>query len=208
MPVTLMLQQIPSGSQLVETISGDEPDDLNDFSVLILLDANGTGLTESDITFSTGASLVSLTGSKSVWQATIRPPETEGMLTITVGANAFTEGNAETSQDIRVSTSFPDDDAEEPTFLFDHNLSRTGVGVFTNGSGITVSPTRILINSGGQLTLFSAENYIDFFTYSGIHQTSETVTYNLPGRRWSLKIDYVNGDILYQYRGAMESPCI
>ena len=100
MPVTLTIQEIPSGSQLVETISGDEPDDLNDFSVLILLDANGTGLTESDITFSTGASLVELTGANSVWQATIRPPETAGTVTITVAADAFTEGNAETSQKI------------------------------------------------------------------------------------------------------------
>ena len=97
MPVTLTLQQIPSGSQFTSTIGANDDDDKNDFSVLILLDANGTGLTESDITFSTGASLVSLTGSKSVWKAVIRPPETEGMLTITVGANAFTEGNAETT---------------------------------------------------------------------------------------------------------------
>ena len=191
MPVTLMLQQIPSGSQLVETISGDEPDDLNDFSVLILLDANGTGLTESDITFSTGASLVSLTGSKSVWKAVIRPPETEGMLTITVGANAFTEGNAETSQDIRVSEEFPDADAETPTFLFDHNLGGM--------RGMSVSATRIFFCNSGNSDRFEIES----LTHNGVHQSSETIMHTQRNdAAWSM--DYINDSFLIAfYRSAI-----
>ena len=99
----LTIQEIPIGSQFVQSIGANDPDDLNDFRCLILADENGTELEESDITLSTGASLVELTGKNSVRQATIRPPETAGMLTITVGANAFSEGNAETSKDIRIS---------------------------------------------------------------------------------------------------------
>ena len=131
MPVSITLQEIPVGSQLVGTIGADDPDSKNDFRVRISLGGNGTGLKESDITFSTGASLVELTGVNSVWQATIRPPVTAGMLTITIAANAFAEGNAETSKDIRLSTSFPDADAEDPTQLF----ARTGL------RGIAVTPT-------------------------------------------------------------------
>ena len=182
MPVTLTLQQIPSGSQFTSTIGADESDDKNDFSVRILLDANGTGLTESDITFSTGASLVSLTGSKSVWKAVIRPPETEGMLTITVGANAFTEGNAETSQDIRVSDNFPDDDAEEPTSLFSH-------GIF-GADGIAVSPTRIFISGGPGIE-------IDAFTHAGTHQTGEFASITGSGiPTQNGRLDIINGDFL------------
>ena len=186
MPVTLTIQEIPSGSQLVETISGDEPDDLNDFSVLILLDANGTGLTESDITFSTGASLVELTGANSVWQATIRPPETAGTVTITVAVNAFTEGNVETSQDIEVVTDYPATDAETPTSVFTHGVS--------NVRGIAVSPTRILIGSG-------RNNYSEIsltkFTHAGVEQTSEASSVAGAGEvRGNRRIDFINGDIL------------
>ncbi len=178
MPVTLTLQQIPSGSQFTSTIGADDPDSKNDFSVLILLDANGTGLTESDITFSTGASLVSLTGSKSVWKAVIRPPETEGMLTITVGANAFTEGNAETSKDIEIVTNFPATDAQTPTQLFAHGISQA--------RGIAVTPTRILISSG---TLI-----INKFTHAGTEQSSEASSIVRGGT--TQRIDYINGEIL------------
>ena len=43
----------------------------------------------------------------------MRPPETaSGTITFTVAADAFSEGNVETEKDIRISTSFPDADAE------------------------------------------------------------------------------------------------
>ena len=59
MAVTITFITIPIGSILTSTIASDEPESKNDFRVRILLDGNGTGLEESDITFSTGASLVS-----------------------------------------------------------------------------------------------------------------------------------------------------
>ena len=118
MAVTITFTTIPIGSILTSTIASDEPESKNDFRVRIITSENGTGLTESDITFSTGASLVELTGSKSVWEATIRPPETAAVITMTIAADAFTEGNAETSLDIRVSTSFPDTDAEDADTTF------------------------------------------------------------------------------------------
>ena len=158
MAVTLTIQEIPIGSQLVSAIASDEPETQNDFRVLILLDANGTGLEESDITFSTGASLVSLTGSNSAWEATIRPPTTAQTLTITIAANAFTEGNVETSKDIRLSTAFPDTDAEDPSLLL-----TPGVTI----AGITLTPSRLKILSSG--TLYS-------YTHAGTAVTSENQT--------------------------------
>ena len=51
-------------------------------------------------------------------EATIRPPTTAAVITMTIAADAFTEGNAETSQDIRVSTSFLMRMPKTPTQLF------------------------------------------------------------------------------------------
>ena len=59
MAVTITFTTIPIGSILTSTIASDEPESKNDFRVRIITSENGTGLTESDITFSTGASLVS-----------------------------------------------------------------------------------------------------------------------------------------------------
>ena len=174
MPVTVEIIPIPIGSQFVETISGDEPESLNDFKVRILTSENGTGLEESDITLSTGASLVELTGDGVTREAVIRPPETAGTLTITIAADAFTEGNAETSQDIRLSTEFPDADAEEPTLLFTANLSSV--------AGIAVSPTRILI---------SQSSNIYKYTYDGTEQTSEQQAIGTTG-----ELDYFNDTLL------------
>ena len=183
MAVTLTIQKIPIGSQLVSAIGTDDPETKNDFRVLILLDANGTGLTESGITFSTGASLVSLTGSKSVWEAIIRPPVTAGTLTITVAANAFTEGNAETSKDIRVSTSFPDADAEFFTQAFTHSISPV--------SGITVLPNHIVILGNGNFNVLSHDGTsVRADSASGFSIRSGT------------PIDFINGDYLVQRQNA------
>ena len=176
MPVSITLQEIPIGSQFVQSIGADDPDALNDFKVLILTSENGTGLEEIDITLSTGASLVSLTGNGVTREAVIRPPETAGMLTITVGANAFSEGNIETSKDIRVSTSFPDADAEVPTSLFDVSLSAV--------QGIAVSPTRILISN-------EADSRIYFYTHDGTEQTAERMQLSTSG-----DLDVFNGTFL------------
>ena len=200
---TVEIIPIPLGSQLVKTIGANDPDDLNDFPVLFVFSENGTGLTEAGITLSAGASLVALEGDGVTWQATIRPPVTSGIVTVTVVANAVNEGNAETSKDIRVTKFFPDVDAESPTLLFNHGLSysfyqRSG----TSGRGIACSPSRIIISSGGARGGSSERNYIDFFTYDGIRQTSETITSDASNQNRLAAIDFINGDLLYQHSRA------
>ena len=116
---TVEIIPIPLGSQLVKNIGANDPEDLNDFTVLLVFDGNITGLTEAGITLSAGATLVSLEGKNSVWKAVVRPPQTEtGTVTVTVAANAVAEGNAQTSKDIKVATNYPATDAETPTLLF------------------------------------------------------------------------------------------
>ena len=61
---SVTLQEIPIGSQLVSTIGANDPEDLNDFTVLLVFDGNITGLTEADLTLSAGTTLVSLEGEK------------------------------------------------------------------------------------------------------------------------------------------------
>ena len=161
MAVTLEIIPAPIGSQYTQSIGTDDHESLNDFTVRILASENGTGLEESDITLSTGASLVELTGDGVTREAVIRPPETEGTLTLTIAANAFSEGNAETSKDIRISTSFPDTDAEVPTALFT-----------ASGTAITVSSTRIYLGTG---------RIINAYTYDGVEQVAERITLFVPG---------------------------
>ena len=116
---TVEIIPIPLGSQLVKNIGANDPEDLNDFTVLLVFDGNITGLTEAGITLSAGATLVSLEGKNSVWKAVVRPPQTEtGTVTVTVAANAVAEGNVQTSKDIEVVTNYPATDAETPTLLF------------------------------------------------------------------------------------------
>ena len=66
MAVTITFTTIPIGSILTSTIASDELESKNDFRVRIITSENGTGLIESDITLSTGASLVELTGANAV----------------------------------------------------------------------------------------------------------------------------------------------
>ena len=102
MPATVEILTIPIGSQLVSTINKrtdpPEPDSKNDFRVLLIFSENVAELTEAKITVSavdsrnravSGASLVSLEGKNSVWMATIRPPQTSGIVTVTVAASTF-----------------------------------------------------------------------------------------------------------------------
>ena len=108
----------------------------------IVASNNATGLTEADITVSAvdssdsdisdDVSLVSLEGENSVYKAVVRPMEESGMLTLTIAADAVTEGNAETTQDIRVSTDFPDEDAVSPTLLISVPSPEQIVGICGN----------------------------------------------------------------------------
>ena len=184
MPVALEIIPIPIGSQLVRSIGANDPDDLNDFRCLIVFQSNVTNLSESGITLSTGASLISLEGENAdgsaVWEATIRPPQTAQTVTVTVVANAVAEGNAETSLDIEIVTNYPGTDAESPTLFLS--------GIDVAGIGIAVTPTRILISK-------SSRNVITLkkYTHAGIEQTSEQVS----GAGSNVgRMDFINGDIL------------
>ena len=182
---------IPLGSQLVKSIGANDKEDQNDFPVLFVFDGNITGLTEAGITLSAGATLVSLEGRNSVWKAMVRPSQTAGTVTVTVVANAVTEGNAQTSKDIEVVTNYPATDAETPTLLFNHSN-------LTNASGLTVSPTRIIAIRGGDTTAS-----VVFFTHAGVQQTTETLTPSIVGT--AERIEYFNDTLLIAgnqiYRG-------
>ena len=171
---TFTIQESPIGSQLVETISGNDPADLNDFDVFITADANVT-LTESDVSVSSSSDIVAFEGEGSTHKATIRPPETAGTVTVSIAENAVPEGNPAVSKSIRVSTTFPDADAEVPTELFDTGLN--------TATGLAVSPTRILV---------IAVKDLRFFTHDGTLQTSENHSYVST----LTQIDYFNDTIL------------
>lgn len=199
MPVTFEIISIPLGSQFIERIDTDDPEDLNDFSVLIVASDNTTGLTESDITVSAvdsanrtvSITLLSFEGENSVWLLSVRPPDRfaylhsnfggtpkTGLLTVRIAANAVDQGNAETSKDIRMSTAFPDTNAETPTVLISGG----------NFKGVTVTPTRILV----------AHHWegLRFYTHSGTQLASERISTDIfrtsPYNRYS-KLDAMNG---------------
>ena len=185
----LSIQEIPIGSQLVSTIGANDKPDKNDFKILIISDENVTGLTESGITLSAGATLVSITGENSVWEATVRPPQTAGVVTFTVNQNAVLEGNPQTSKSIRVSTSFPDADAEVPTSLITHGIPNTQV------EGITITSQRIIIGRQPINTQITLQKYL----HDGTAQTDETVSYTHSSIFNFTGIDGVNGDILARH---------
>lgn len=180
MPATLEIIPIPIGSQLVQSIRGNDPESLNDFQCLIVSSENITGLVESSIILSSGSHLVSLTGENSVWEAVIRPQQTAGIVRITIAANAVDQGNVETSKDIRVSTRFPDVDAETATQIAGRN--------YFGSAGIAVSPTRIYVSrqQGALRKLY-------VFTHSGTEQTSEER--NLSHGRTGI-LDYFNESLI------------
>ena len=200
---TVEILTIPLGSQLTSAIGVNDKEDQNDFPVLFLFSENVTGLTEAGITLSAGASLVALEGDGVTWQATIRPPVTSGIVTVTVAANVVDQGNPAVEKSIRVTKFFPDVDAQAPTLLFNHGVSysfyrRSG----TSGRGIACSPSRIIMSSGGASGGSTERNYIDFFTYNGTHQTSETITSDASNQNRLAAIDFINGDLLYQHSRA------
>ena len=174
MPATVEILTIPIGSQLTSIIQSGESANKNDFTVLLIFSQNVTGLTLADLSVSAG-SLVSLTGKNAVYAVRVRPPTTSTVLTFTVAANAVTEGNSATSQNIRVSRSFPDADAEVPTQLFSVNLS--------DAYSLAVSSTRVFIAE-------STANRIYKYLFDGTEQVSEAI---LSGNR---AITYFNDSLL------------
>ena len=171
----------PIGSQLTSTIVQDEDDSKNDFDVFLAWDEN-VELSEENVSVDIG-SIVAFDGRNSVYKATIRPQQTAGMLTLTVAQNAVSQGNPETSQTIRLSTSFPDADAATPTLLFDTGKTST--------QGIAVSPTRILISD-----TISLDTVIHKFTHTGTEMTGERIEARASDVGAAANIDYLNGDVL------------
>ena len=182
MPASVEILNVPIGSVLTSSIGANDEADKNDFTVLLIFSENVANLTESGIMLSAGATLVSLEGRNSVWKAMVRPSQTAGTVTVTVVANAVTEGNAQTSKDIEVVTNYPDTDAETPTLLFNHSN-------LTNASGLTVSPTRVIASRGGDTT-----GSIVFFTHAGVQQTTETLLSNTTAI--TERIEYFNDTLL------------
>ena len=199
MPASVEIIPIPLGSQLVSTISGNDKEDKNDFDVLFLLSENAD-LTQSGVSVSAGSSIVAFEGANSVYMATIRPPQTSGIVRVTVRANAVSQGNPQTSKDIRVTRFFPDADGEVPRLLFNHNLSYAyWRNQGATGRGIACSPSRIIISSSGDRSANNLRNSIDFFTYSGTHRSAETLTVAGGSSLGIAKIDFINGDLLCEH---------
>ena len=184
MPASVEILNVPIGSVLTSSIGANDEADKNDFTVLLLWGEN-VDLTQSGISVSAGSSIVAFEGANSVYMVRVRPPQTVGTVTVTVVANAVDQGNPQTSKSIRLSTTFPDADAETTTQVFTHGVS--------NARGIAVTPTRIIIGSG---PIFSGLT-LTKFTHAGIEQTSEassSSSINPPSA--SRRIDVLNGDIL------------
>ena len=181
MPASVEILNIPIGSVLTSSIGANDEADKNDLTVLLLWGEN-VDLTQSDISVSAGSSIVALEGANSVYKVRVRPPQTAGTVTVTVAANAVSEGNAQTSKDIEVVTDYPATDAETPTLLFNHSN-------LTNASGLTVSPTRIIAIRGGDTTAS-----VVFFTHAGVQQTTETLTPSIVGT--AERIEYFNETLL------------
>lgn len=170
---------IPIGSQFVQRIRSNDRDDLNDFPCLLVFDENVTGLRQSGVSVSSGSSVLSIEGQGPVYRVWVRPPQTAGIVTLTVAQNAVNEGNPQTRKNIRVSTRFPDADAERPTSLFNVSLSSV--------EGFTVSPTRIYIRDTPRVYAY---------THSGTEQTSEQLNISLSFNY----IDYFNGSLIANNR--------
>ena len=184
MPASVEILNIPIGSVLTSSIGANDEADKNDFTVLLLWGEN-VDLTQSGISVSAGSSIVAFEGANSVYMVRVRPPQTAGTVTVTVVANAVDQGNPQTSKSIRLSTTFPDADAETTTQVFTHGV--------TNSRGIAVSPTRIIIGSG---PTFSGL-ILTKFTHAGIEQTSEaSSSSSINPPKGSRRIDVLNGDIL------------
>lgn len=172
---TLQIISSRIGSQLTSTIANDEPEDKNDFTVFITSNDGNFTLEPSYIGLTAGYSIVSFDGDGCTYEAVIRPPATAGILTISIARNAVPEGNPAVSQTIRVSTQFPDIDAETTTQLF--TLSRA--------SGITTASTRIFIHTGSEIRAFR---------FDGV-DANETLTSSYSTGNFS-GFDYINGDFL------------
>lgn len=196
---TFEILPAPLGSQFSPAIGSDNINK-NDFDVFIVADQNVDGLSLSKLSISSvGGILVSaasfvgdLEGEHSVYKIRVRPPaqtgftgnEYDGTITITIAANAVTQGNPETSQDIKFGNRLPIAGAPQPVTEFAHNTGNSGTAY-----GIAVTKNRIYILTGR--TLYS-------FLHDGTEQISERRT-SFPGgsRTARGRLDYINDTLLF-----------
>ena len=166
----------------MRSIGNNAPADLNDFPVLLIFSEN-VDLMRSDVSVSAGSGIIAFEGKNSVYKATIRPPQTAGIVTVTVAANAVSQGNLQTTKDIRVSTSFPDVDAE--SFPLERQFSANG------GSQIAVSSESIF-----QLRRNSYPSPGDIHEYSHDGVLKKTVSGIIPYQSFLSALHYINGQLI------------
>ena len=181
---TFSIYSEPIGSQFVSDIRSNDPADKNDFVIYITADGNAT-LEQSDISVNNGGSVVSLEGKGCTYKATIRPPEAAAVLTVSIPQNAVPEGNPAVSKQIRVSTSFPDADAEVATLFLDTGIPHV--------RDIAVTSNRIYL-----LTHFGSRYNIIIrsLTFDGVEQTSEQTTI-LSRRTLFNAMEFLNGGFVF-----------
>ena len=164
------IHTIPIGSQYYDTTVGGDADK-NDFKILLVWNENVTGLTLSDFTLSKG-SIQSLEGENSVYALVIRPAAPlavnnnvrvySELITLTLSANAVTEGNSLTTKTIRISSVFPDDDADSGTL--------TNITPAVSGRGLAISENRFY-------TFDSGTRRFHAWTKDWVEQTAENFTF-------------------------------
>ena len=151
------------GSLVVRERSTSTVRDLNDVRFLIVSDENVTGLQEADITLSTDSRIMSFRGENACYEIVIRPPDAPesggytGEISITIAANAATEGNPETT------ATFPYSDAI-PEAAWQHEFSTTD----TYNDIVSITDSDILLLRG---------NTLDFFDHDGSLQSDKQIVF-------------------------------
>ena len=154
-PVGIRLFSIPSGTQLVSEIMSTDPLSKNDFKLRITAPKNITGLEVSGLTI-TGASFVenSLIGENSVYEITIRPPDTDnGDIVIEVAPDAVNEGDASAS--ITIPYADTKADTEWETGL---TSTETYTGL------IEATPNRLYLTRDGFIDAWDTESETEIST--------------------------------------------
>jgi len=188
---TVEILSIPLGSQLTSTIGRNDEADKNDFPILLIFSEN-VDLTQSDISVSAGSSIVAFEGKHSVYTATLRPPQTAGLVTVTVNRNAVSQGNPRTTKNIRVSTTFPDTDAE--SFPLERQFSAKG------GNLIAVSSESIFqlgIDASGGSPPYTSYTYINEYSHKGVlKRTIGNSPSDIPYQSFLSTLHYINGQLI------------
>ena len=160
-------------NRYVQALGNEDPADTNDFPIRLDWNSVVTGFAQSDITL-TGATLVSFreTIPGRQFEAIVRPPDSgSGAITVSVAANAVSEGNAAVSKTLNYT------DAVTSESLFDWNTALPGIQqgdqngqIYGPAVGLVVeaSRVRLLAKVGSNIKIYA-------FRHSGTRLTSEDV---------------------------------